>query len=224
MPNVVDNVVLDPLISTIGWEYKYEDDVEITRTRNKSESRVTPVQYLVRRWQVPFQKLNKAQRLYLRQFVKGRGNTLRGFLMWDLEEFQAVLSPIGVGDGSTLAFQMSYTEGDSANSYQKPATRPVPTGTAVPYQLSTAYGSLTALTAVTVNGVAKVEGTHYSVNPLNGILTFTSGNAPTNGAPILASFLFYAPVRFDGPSITFSVDGVIGAVQGEIIELLERVP
>jgi hypothetical protein len=51
-------------------------------------------------------------------------------------------------------------------------------GTAT-YQLSMTNLDATAITA-TVDGVAKVEGTHFTVNRTTGILTWTAGNFPPN--------------------------------------------
>ena len=47
---------------------------------------------------------------------------------------------------------------------------------------------------VAVNGVAE---THFSVDPMTGLVTFQAGHIPASGAAVTAGFEFDVAARFD---------------------------
>ena len=97
---------------------------------------------------------------------------------------------LGTGDGATAAFPLrkGYTRG--------PVTK---------YRTILLPDSGSVLIAV--NGVLKTITTHYTVNLLTGIVTFTAGNIPTLGQAVTAGFTFKCKVRFDTNDLTASYEG-----------------
>jgi uncharacterized protein (TIGR02217 family) len=87
---------------------------------------------------------------------------------------------IGTGDGATAAFQLVKTYGSTYAPYQRAVTKPV-------------AGSV----RVAVNGVEASEGSAFTADATNGIVTFHPGHVPALGAAVTAGFLFDVPARFD---------------------------
>lgn len=87
---------------------------------------------------------------------------------------------IGTGDGTTAIFLLAKTYQSGAGSYTRSITKPV-------------AGSL----RVSVDGVEKTEGTHFSVDVTTGAVTFETGAIPPDTASVTAGFAFDVPVRFD---------------------------
>jgi uncharacterized protein (TIGR02217 family) len=52
-------------------------------------------------------------------------------------------------------------------------------------------------TRIAVDGVERVEGTDFTVDASNGVVTFLAGHIPAEGEVVTAGFLFDVPVRFD---------------------------
>jgi uncharacterized protein (TIGR02217 family) len=94
-----------------------------------------------------------------------------------------VVSPldqvIGVGDGTTAAFQLVKTYGSAFSPYARAIAKPV-------------SGSV----RVAVAGV-EANGTSFTVDGTTGIVTFAAGHIPASGQGVTAGFLFDVPVRFD---------------------------
>ena len=84
--------------------------------------------------------------------------------------------PLGTGDGSTTLFQLLKQYGANFGPYLRPITKPV-------------AGSI----RVALGGRELTSG--FAVDPLTGLVTFTSPPAP--GTRLTAGFLFDVPVRFD---------------------------
>jgi uncharacterized protein (TIGR02217 family) len=50
---------------------------------------------------------------------------------------------------------------------------------------------------IAVDGTAKTEGAHFTVDSTSGAVTFQAGHIPPAGAAVTAGFEFDVPVRFD---------------------------
>jgi uncharacterized protein (TIGR02217 family) len=107
--------------------------------------------------------------------------------------------PIGTGDGTTASFQLVKRYGEQIAPYARPITRPV-------------AGSV----RVAVAGVERAAGADFTVDPETGNVTFTTGQAPSNGDAVTAGFLFDVPVRFDTDYLEFDLSafeaGVIPSI------------
>lgn len=130
------------------------------------------------------------------QFFEARRAKLHGFRWKDwadyksLDPISAVTSndiQIGVGDTSTVDFQLVKTYSDSSGSYTRTIKKPV-SGTVV----------------VALNSVAQTEGVDYTVDHTTGIVTMNS--APGGGVVVTAGFEFDVPVRFDQDEISVNVE------------------
>ena len=86
---------------------------------------------------------------------------------------------IGTGDGHSSAFALCKTYGEGAQAYVRPITKPV-------------AGSL----RIAIDG-SEVDPAQWSLDALNGRVTFAADHIPGAGAIITAGFLFDVPVRFD---------------------------
>ena len=114
----------------------------------------------------------------LAAFVAARRGAYDSFLYLPAHDYHGTssLEAVGTGDGSTVLFALDY-------KYPK-------TGTFT----------------LTVNGVAKTEGTHWNLaDSASGSFSlgeapyvlFTGGNTPALGHLIVATYKFYIPVRFE---------------------------
>ena len=109
---------------------------------------------------------------------------------------------IGVGDGTTTAFQLTKRYGVNFDPYLRPITKPV-NGTV----------------KMAVSGVELTSG--FTVNALTGIVTVTV--APAVDAVVTAGFLFDVPVRFDIDRLDIELSSFDAAEAPSIplIEVLE---
>lgn len=97
---------------------------------------------------------------------------------------------IGSGTGALASFQLKKTYGSAYAPWTRDIKKPV-TGTV----------------KVAVAGAVKTLGTHFTVDPASGIVTFLAGNIPTIGAIVSAGFEFDVPVRFDTDKLEVNVSG-----------------
>ena len=108
------------------------------------------------------------------------------FRFKDWADYSFYNQQIGVGDGSTLAFQVvkTYvlaTQVETSLTFTRPITKPV----------------LNTIGSVLVGG-SPVASDTYSLDCTTGILTFTAGHAPSASAAVLITYLeFDVPCRFD---------------------------
>lgn len=123
------------------------------------------------------------------EFFEARRGRQRGFRWKDWTDFKSCApgatptsndQAIGTGTGALATFQLVKVYSTSSNPYTRTITKPV-SGTV----------------KVRVAGVEKTEGAHYTVNHTTGVVTFTGGNIPANGAAVRAGYEFDTPVRFD---------------------------
>lgn len=102
---------------------------------------------------------------------------------------------IGTGDGTTDDFQITKTYNiGSSYTYTRTITKPV-------------SGTL----RVFVAGVEKTETTHYTVDYLTGIITFTGGNTPTLGQDVAVITEFNVPVRFNTDHFALTLETFLAA-------------
>ena len=93
---------------------------------------------------------------------------------------------LGVGDGSTVSFQLTKRYGDTFLPYERPIELPV-------------ESSL----QVEVGGVTRVLGADYTV--AKGLITFFPFAVPAEGEAVTAGFQFDVPVRFDTDRLDISL-------------------
>jgi len=107
--------------------------------------------------------------------------------------------PIGTGDGTATAFQLTKQYGASFDPWFRPIAKPV-----------------TGSVRVAVAGSELMSG--FAVDTLTGIVTFTV--APASGAAITAGFLFDVPVRFDTDRLDIELSS-FDAADASSIPLIE---
>ncbi|MPZ55021.1 MAG: TIGR02217 family protein [Rhizobiales bacterium] len=113
---------------------------------------------------------------------------------------------IGVGDGTTAAFQLAKSYGSMHAPYSRPVRKPVD-------------GSV----RVAVAGIEAGDGTDFTCDAATGIVTFLPGHEPALGAAVTAGFLFDVPVRFDTDYLEVDLSAfAAGAIPK--IPLVEIVP
>lgn len=153
---------------------------QITETQGGSETRVSW-------WDDPKVQFNGSASMRslkdliaVHDFHILRGGRARSFPVKDLLDFQQSRDgssvEIAIGDGSPHAYQLFKVYSDTANSYTRPITKPIP-----------------ETLRVFFNTTEKFEGTDWSCDYLTGLLTTTVPN--TQALSVL--FEFYVPVRFD---------------------------
>lgn len=132
-------------------------------------------------------------------FFEERRGRLHGFRWRDHADYkscapQATPTPldqtIGAGDGSTAVFQLEKTYGSVHAPWARLINKPV-----------------AATVTVAVAGIAQLEGTDFIVDNTTGVVTFTPGHVPANGAAVTAGYLFDVPVRFDTDKLEISLSG-----------------
>ena len=92
---------------------------------------------------------------------------------------------IGVGDGTTAAFQMVKRYGSGLRDHVRVIAKPV-SGTVV----------------VAVNGMPTAN---FTVDATTGLVTFLPGSIPALAAQVTAGFAFDVPVRFDTDQLSINL-------------------
>ncbi|MDU4960044.1 MAG: DUF2460 domain-containing protein [Sporomusaceae bacterium] len=153
---------------------EYSTDVVITgsgyeqRNVNWSQARC--------KYQAAHGVKNENQMKRLLAFFRARRGKAYGFRFKDWLDYTGTGEIIGVGDGTTTAFQLIKTYTDDAGYTEVRKIRKPVEGTVKVY-------------------VDNVRQTTLSVNATTGIMTFTV--APAQNAVITADYEFDVPVRFD---------------------------
>lgn len=153
---------------------EYSTDVVITgsgfeqRNINWSQARC--------KYQAAHGVKNENQMKRLLAFFRARRGKAYGFRFKDWLDYTGTGEIIGLGDGTTTAFQLIKTYTDDAGYTEVRKIRKPVAGTVKVY-------------------VDSVRQTAVSVNVTAGIITFTT--APLEGAVITADYEFDVPVRFD---------------------------
>ena len=132
-------------------------------------------------------------------FFEERRGRLHGFRWRDPSDFKscppetaptALDQQIGIGDGTTAAFQLKKVYGSVFNPWTRDIEKPV-SGTVL----------------IAVAGVVQTPATAYSVDHATGIVTFQPGHIPSAAQIITAGFEFDVPVRFDTDKLEISIQG-----------------
>ena len=97
---------------------------------------------------------------------------------------------LGLGDGTTAAFQLVKHYGEGDDAYRRIIAKPV-------------QGSV----RVAVAGVEQASPGAFDVDPATGVVTFAPGAIPAPGAAVTAGFEFDVPARFDAERIAISLSG-----------------
>jgi len=106
------------------------------------------------------------------------------------EDISAADQVIGTGDGANLQFVLKKTYGGAHAPWERVIRKPV-------------AGSV----LVEVAGTLKVEGVDFSVDAVNGTVTFEAGSVPALGESVRAGFAFDVPVRFDTDRLEINLQG-----------------
>lgn len=113
---------------------------------------------------------------------------------------------IGTGDGTTADFPLAKTYGEGDDAYSRPIEKPVEDSV-----------------RVAVDGAEQEAGSDFAVDHATGVVTFSPGHLPEEGAVVTAGFCFDVPVRFDAEQLSV---GLASFRAGQIpsIPLVEIVP
>ena len=215
---MVDPVVFPPY-SSEGWHAEEDLLAIVGTTDSGGESRLQRWLQYRRTYSIPWDKLGAEDRIALRNFKRLRRGVVRGFLLIDVFECYFPGETIGVGNGSAKAFQLTQTIADPVTSLVRAIRYTMPTGTTLPYNVrGYAPGQTVAQTLVTVGGAARTEGTHFTVSPTTGVVTFAT--APPAGQPIVATFWAYVPVRFSDSKSSVTMGTILGSRTDDLIEVL----
>ena len=181
--------ILFPLEVALGASGGPERVTEVVTTATGREERNTRLADSRRRWDAGYGVKSLAALAEILDFFEERRGRLYGFRWRDRLDHAscppgAVPSPLdqrlATGDGSTATFPLLKTYGGLHAPYARPIAKPV-------------VGSV----SVAVDGVERLEGTHFSLDATSGRITFAEGHLPSAGAVVTAGFLFDVPVRFD---------------------------
>ncbi|MES0071941.1 DUF2460 domain-containing protein [Mesorhizobium sp. M0058] len=176
---MVDNVIMPDDVS-IG--FKGGPRFITTKVRSVSQRTTRLPNASVARHYYAWSQRNipETMLISLRSFFYDRRGDFKVFLMKDWADFRLIDEQIGLGDGVQAAFQATKTYTAGNNPYVR-VIRHIKAGTLV----------------VKVDDVEKTLTTHYTVGA-TGMITFTGGNIPADGAVITISCDFYVPVAFEG--------------------------
>lgn len=172
-----------------------ERRTEIVQMTNGFEERNTPWAQSRRRYDAGLSLRSLDDIGELLAFFEARQGQLNGFRWKDWADYKSCAASatvafedqlIGIGDGVTVAFQLSKTYSSGPASERRVITKPV-------------QGSV----RVGLQGDELAETVHYAVDYTSGVVTFTS--PPAMGARVTAGFEFDVPVRFDTDRIQVSV-------------------
>jgi uncharacterized protein (TIGR02217 family) len=171
-----------------------ERRTDVVTTASGREERNSRWAHSRRRYNIGFGVKTLQQLQEVIAFFEGRRGKLHAFRFKDHTDFKSCAANavpqrsdqvLGTGTGAQAAFQLVKHYGAPSRDYVRNITAPV-AGTVV----------------VAVNGVASVN---FTLNATTGVVTFTAGNIPPNGATVTAGYEFDVPVRFDTDEITVNL-------------------
>ncbi len=181
-----------PALAGIGWSVKR---AEMWKTRTQSaisgkETRIADWSYPRHHWSLAFDFLRQgslsgttySEFASLAGFFNLRQGSYDSFLYTDPDDNAATAQALGIGDGTTTAFQLVRSFG----GFVEPILAPNVVG------------------AVYLNGTVQSGGL-YTVHDWSsttpGTIVFTS--APGSGVVVTADFTFYFPCRFSADELDF---------------------
>ncbi|RBO54373.1 TIGR02217 family protein [Rhodovulum sp. BSW8] len=173
-----------------------ERRTEIVTLANGYEERNSPWEHARRRYDagVAMSSLDDVEQLIA--FFEARRGQLYGFRWKDWSDYKScrpsgAVDPedqvIGIGDASTVEFQLRKTYASGSQSYLRPIAKPV-AGTV----------------SVAVDGRQLFAPVDFAIETSTGIVTLAE--PPGMGAVVTAGFEFDVPVRFDTDRIQTSVE------------------
>ena len=187
---------IDVALGARGGPERATDIVTLASGREERNSRWARSR---RRYNAGYGVKSRADMQAVLAFFEERRGRFHSFLWRDaLDHSSNGPQPLGIGDGVTVAFQLSKTYGASFDPYVRPITKPV-AGTVL----------------VTVDGIAT---TAFTVSETTGVVTFAA--APADGAVLLAEFEFDVPVRFDTDRLDIELSS-FDAADAPAIPLIE---
>jgi uncharacterized protein (TIGR02217 family) len=187
---------LDVALGARGGPERATDIVTLASGREERNSRWARSR---RRYNAGYGVKSRADMQAVLAFFEERRGRFHSFLWRDaLDHSSNGPQPLGIGDGVTVAFQLSKTYGASFDPYVRPISKPV-AGTVL----------------VTVDGIAT---TAFTVSETTGVVTFAA--APADGAVLLAEFEFDVPVRFDTDRLDIELSS-FDAADAPAIPLIE---
>ncbi len=177
---------------SIGGPERYTDVVTLA---NGYEERNTPWRHSRRRYDagVALRSLDDIETLIA--FFEARQGQINGFRWKDWTDYKSsrpTAEPayddqvIGTGDDVTSTYQLIKRYPSGPHLYERPITKPV-AGTV----------------RVGLGEIEQREGVNFTVDTINGILTFD--HPPSEGVSITAGYEFDVPVRFDTDRIQTSI-------------------
>jgi uncharacterized protein (TIGR02217 family) len=178
-----------PVDIALGARGGPERRTDIVTLGSGAEVRNARWQHARRKWDAGFGVKTFARLAEVVSFFEERRGRLRGFCWRDRLDFHSAAvgmaisatdQRIGTGDGAQASFQLVKSYGAGQGGYQRPITKPV-AGTV----------------RIAVGGVEKTHNSHFTLDHLTGIVTFSAGHVPAAGAAVTAGFQFDVPVRFD---------------------------
>ena len=179
-----------PTDVALGAKGGPERRTDIVTLRSGAEERNTIWADGRRKYQAGYGVKSFAQLEAVLHFFEAQRGRLTGFRWKDRFDYRSCASPaapsatdmpLGIGDGTTAAFQLAKVYGAGSGApYSRLIKKPV-AGTVL----------------VAVNGVSVPQTTAWTVDTTTGLVTFLAGQIPAVGAVLTAGFEFDVPVRFD---------------------------
>lgn len=168
---------------------------EIFELGDGREARNTAFAGSRRQWEVGSAIRSLDELAQITAFFEARRGRLHAFRFRDPADHKscapsAAISPfdqlLGIGDGTTKAYQLVKAYGDAAATYVRPISKPV-------------VGSVRV-----GRGGSEVPASEYSLDASNGLITFVL--PPAQGMQVRAGFAFDTPARFDADKLDVALD------------------
>jgi uncharacterized protein (TIGR02217 family) len=190
-----------PVKRTSIWKTRTQQNV------SGKEVRLADWSYPKYQWSLAFSGLRQGGPYASTEFAQILDffDTLQGawdsFLYQDADDFGVRAQPIGVGDGTTTAWQLVRSPG----AWTSMPANPPAYNSLVPI-----FAPQTASNINVYNNGNSVDSSNWNVTPWDatssfgpGILHFIGGYVPAAGHVLTADFKYYWPCRFDDDTLEF---------------------